>query len=63
MSKKKKQNDDFLAQEAKEIERNAIEESIKNHKGNMSRCAKCLGISRPTLYRKLEHYHIFYEEK
>lgn len=46
-----------------EIERNAIEESIKNHKGNMSRCAKCLGISRPTLYRKLEHYHIFYEEK
>lgn len=28
MSKKKKQNDDFLAQEAKEIERNATEYTL-----------------------------------
>ncbi|MDE5681391.1 MAG: hypothetical protein K2I05_03530 [Mailhella sp.] len=29
----------------------------------MSSCAKSLGISRPTLYRKLEKYRISYQEK
>lgn len=46
-----------------EIEKNVIAESIKKHAGNISSCAKSLGISRPTLYRKLEQYHISYEEK
>lgn len=46
-----------------EIEKNVIAKSIKKHAGNISSCAKSLGISRPTLYRKLEQYNISFEEK
>lgn len=46
-----------------EMEKNIISESLQKHKGNMSSCAKSLGISRPTLYRKLEKYRISHQEK
>lgn len=46
-----------------EIEKKVIEESLQRHEGNMSSCAKSLGISRPTLYRKLEKYHINFQEQ
>lgn len=46
-----------------EIEKKVIEESLQKHEGNMSSCAKSLGISRPTLYRKLEKYRIAYQEQ
>ncbi len=46
-----------------EIEKKVIEESLQKHGGNMSGCAKSLGISRPTLYRKLEKYRISYQEQ
>ena len=41
-----------------EIEKDAIEKSLNYHQGNLTQCAIALGISRPTLYRKLEKYHI-----
>lgn len=46
-----------------EIEKKVIENSIRRHEGNMSACAKSLGISRPTLYRKLEKYGIAFQEQ
>ncbi len=46
-----------------EMEKNIISESLQKHRGNMSSCAKSLGISRPTLYRKLEKYRISHQEK
>ena len=35
-----------------------IEESLRHHHGNMSKAALRLGISRPTLYRKMHSYGI-----
>lgn len=46
-----------------EMEKTIISESLQKHRGNMSSCAKSLGISRPTLYRKLEKYRISHQEK
>lgn len=46
-----------------EMEKSIISESLQKHRGNMSSCAKSLGISRPTLYRKLEKYRISHQEK
>ena len=46
-----------------EMEKNIISESLQKHRGNMSSCAKSLGISRPTLNRKLEKYRISHQEK
>ncbi len=40
------------------IERNAISEAVKLHKGNMSEVARYLGITRQTLYNKLRKYGI-----
>ena len=40
------------------LEKHTIEQSILEFQGNMSHCAKALGISRPTLYRKIERYKI-----
>jgi transcriptional regulator with PAS, ATPase and Fis domain len=35
-----------------------IENALKHHHGNLSKAALALGISRPTLYRKIEAYRI-----
>lgn len=40
------------------MECNAILETIAREQGNMTRVAACLGISRPTLYRKMRIYGI-----
>ena len=41
-----------------EMEKKAIAEAIKKHKGNMSKAAKELGLGRTTLYRKIEKYDL-----
>ncbi len=40
----------------KEIEMDAIKSSVERNKWNMTTTAEELGISRMTLYRKLEQY-------
>ncbi len=40
----------------KEIEMEAIKSSVERNKWNMTSTAEELGISRMTLYRKLEQY-------
>lgn len=42
----------------KEIEKNAIVEALVYTEWNMSKAAKVLGVSRMTLYRKIEAYGI-----
>jgi DNA-binding NtrC family response regulator len=39
-----------------QIEKTAIEETIKRHRGNISAAAKELGISRAALYRRMEKF-------
>ena len=41
-----------------EIERHTIEQVIAKHKGNVSRAAKELGITRAALYRRMEKYSL-----
>ena len=48
--------DDF---KIKDIEKILIEKAIKHNQYNMSRTAKSLGISRNTLYYKLDKYNIY----
>lgn len=36
-----------------------IRRALEDHEGNISRCARYLGISRNTLYRKIQKYRIF----
>lgn len=40
------------------IEASAIRRAIVAESGNLTKVAKALGISRPTLYRKMKRYHI-----
>lgn len=49
-----------LARDAslKQAEVRLIEDALKRHHGNLSKAALALGISRPTLYRKIEAYGI-----
>ena len=42
----------------KDAEVTLIENSLRRHQGNMSKAALTLGISRPTLYRKIHAYGI-----
>ena len=44
-----------------EMELAMIKNAMLYHQNNISRVAKALGLSRGTLYRKLEKYHIPYE--
>jgi two-component system response regulator HupR/HoxA len=46
-----------------EIETRVILETLKRHKGNISRVAKELGISRRGLYIKLERYNLYKAQK
>jgi DNA-binding NtrC family response regulator len=39
-----------------EIERNVIEHALKIHQGNISRAARELGLTRTSLYRRMEKY-------
>ncbi|TIM51322.1 MAG: sigma-54-dependent Fis family transcriptional regulator, partial [Mesorhizobium sp.] len=41
-----------------EAERQAMKNALAAEGGNLSRVARRLGISRPTLYRKLDQYGI-----
>ena len=41
-----------------EIEKNAILTVLEKHKGNVSKSAKELGITRAALYRRLEKYEL-----
>jgi transcriptional regulator with PAS, ATPase and Fis domain len=38
------------------VERSTIEEALRRHRNNRTAAAKCLGISRVTLYNKLKKY-------
>lgn len=40
----------------KDIEQQAIEDALERHKGNISKAAKELGITRNALYRRIEKY-------
>ena len=40
------------------IEASAIRRTILSENGNLSKVAQVLGISRPTLYRKMKRYRI-----
>ncbi|WP_295897391.1 sigma 54-interacting transcriptional regulator [uncultured Bartonella sp.] len=40
-----------------ELEREIIERTVNHYRGRMSEAARCLGIGRSTLYRKLDEYH------
>jgi DNA-binding NtrC family response regulator len=42
----------------KDAEVRLIERALLSHNGNLSKAAISLGISRPTLYRKIESYGI-----
>lgn len=44
----------------KKIEKEIIDEMMKEHDGNISKISRLMGISRPTLYRKLKQYEISY---
>ncbi len=43
-----------LAEAREAVERELIEKSLSKHKGNLTRCAEELKISRPTLYELIE---------
>ncbi|MDE6205581.1 MAG: hypothetical protein K2F66_05625, partial [Duncaniella sp.] len=39
-----------------EVERKTIEEALRRHKGNLSKVALSLGITRQSLYRRMGKY-------
>ncbi|MEM1137053.1 MAG: sigma-54 dependent transcriptional regulator [Bacteroidota bacterium] len=41
-----------------EVEKNAIIKAMEKHQGNLSEVARELGLSRPTIYRKMKKYEI-----
>ncbi|MBL0264976.1 MAG: hypothetical protein IPQ05_14195 [Leptospiraceae bacterium] len=41
-----------------EYEKEIIRENLKSVAGNRDKCAKLLGISERTLYRKLKEYNL-----
>ena len=50
-----------LADALEEVERRMIADALRRHKGNISRAAKELGLTRRGLYLKLERYQISIE--
>ena len=47
-----------LAEALEEVERRMISEALRRHKGNISRAARELGLTRRGLYLKLDRYQI-----
>ena len=41
-----------------EMEKQAIQNAIRNADGNLTQAAKALGVGRSTLYRKMEKYKL-----
>ncbi len=41
-----------------ELEKNALENALRRHQGNISRAAKELGITRASLYRRMEKHEL-----
>ncbi len=41
-----------------ELEKNAIENAVALHRGNLTKAAQALGIGRATIYRKIREYGI-----
>lgn len=56
----KTENDDFMPDtfNLEEVERSTIQKAIKKHAGNISKAAKALGLTRASLYRRLEKHEI-----
>ncbi|MVZ66681.1 response regulator [Sphingobacterium sp. DK4209] len=52
------QGNDFSSHNLEEIERKAIKSAIERYNGNISKAAKELGLTRATLYRRLEKYNL-----
>jgi DNA-binding NtrC family response regulator len=52
-----------LAKMISRLERDAISEALREAKGKKIRAAAILGISRPTLDKKIEEYHLVVEKK
>ncbi len=46
-----------------ELEKEAIHQALVHFNGNLSQCASSLGISRPTLYRKIEKYGLISQQE
>ena len=53
-----KTNDDTTDFKLSNVERNAIQKVIEKHKGNITKAAKELGLTRTALYRRLSKYDI-----
>ncbi|PYS72906.1 MAG: sigma-54-dependent Fis family transcriptional regulator, partial [Acidobacteria bacterium] len=47
-----------LAEALEEVERRMISDALRRHKGNISRAARELGLTRRGLYLKIDRYHI-----
>lgn len=59
-SQEKAVSDDFMPDSfnLEEVERSTIQKAIKKHGGNISKAAKALGLTRASLYRRLEKHEI-----
>ena len=49
---------DMNKQKDEAVEKDLLIELLKKNNGNIMRTAKELGLSRPTLYKKMQHYYI-----
>ena len=49
-------NDRLAGMTLEEVERKAIEDALRRHEGNLSKVALSLGITRQSLYRRMEKY-------
>jgi hydrogenase-4 transcriptional activator len=52
-----------LAEALEEVERRMIIEALRKHRGNISRAARELGLTRRGLYLKLDRYQISTESR
>jgi DNA-binding NtrC family response regulator len=58
IEQKQPENNRLQTHNLEDLERNAIEQVIEKHGGNISRAAKELGLTRAALYRRLNKYDI-----